>query len=157
VIACFFTGPDFPECYTPMLRQPLPRTGMPFDSTFPTIFSEVSKQNRAVHDGAVMVGRRRDLQPYLILGWSFRLFPKADLIGAVANRGSAFNSAHAMSCTPTVDAVYWLSNGEMYRFTDGERADIWLNLAPTILIWRIRGSRSAHASSMTRRAEKTFA
>jgi hypothetical protein len=118
LIVCLFTGSALPRRCAPMLRRPAPPINMPFDATFPRIFAEATQENPAVHDGAVMVGRVRAPEGYRLVGWSFRLFPEAEL-HMLANRGSAFNSAHAMSRVPTVDAVYWLSGGEIYRFTDG--------------------------------------
>jgi len=124
VIVCLFTGPAFPSRCAAMSRQPAPETGMPFDSRFSEIFAEATMQNPAIHDGAVMIGRRSVSEHYEILGWSFRLFPDAQVIDGPANRGSAFNSAHAMSRVPTVDAVYWVSGNDIYRFCDGAAYEV---------------------------------
>jgi hypothetical protein len=97
---------------------------MPFDITFSDIFAEATRQNPAIHDGAVMVGRRSVADPYEIVGWSFRLFPNAELVGGLENRGSAFNSAQAMSRVPTIDAVYWISGKIIYRFCNGTSFEV---------------------------------
>src|SRR5262249_8113244 len=104
LIVCLFTGPALPARCAPMPRRPAPNVGMPFDIAFPNLSSAATQQNPALHGGAVMVGRGDAPEPYRIVGWSFRLFPEA-VPGAPANRGSAFNSAQAMSEVPTVDAV----------------------------------------------------
>jgi hypothetical protein len=71
-----------------------------------------------------MVGRDHASEPYRIIGWSFRLFPEA-IPSTPANRGSAFNSAQAMSHVPTVDAVYLISKEGVSRFQQGDgREDI---------------------------------
>ena len=115
LIVCLFTGPDLPARCAPMPRQPTPNVGMPFDITFPDVFAAATRENPAVHDGAVMVGRDNASEPYRIIGWSFRLFPEA-IPSTPANRGSAFNSAQAMSHVPTVDAVYLISKEGVSRF-----------------------------------------
>jgi hypothetical protein len=96
---------------------------MPFDITFPDVFAAATRQNPAVHDGAVMVGRDHVSEPYRIIGWSFRLFPEA-IPSTPANRGSAFNSAQAMSHVPTVDAVYLISKEGVSRFQQGAGTDL---------------------------------
>jgi hypothetical protein len=123
VIVCLFTGSGLPSACAPMPRRPAPETGMPFDITFSDVFAEATRLNPAIHDGAVMVGRRRVAEPYKIVGWSFRLFPSAEIQGP-ANRGSAFNSAQAMSRVPTIDAVYWVSGRDIYRFRDGASFEV---------------------------------
>jgi hypothetical protein len=97
---------------------------MAFDGGFPEVFRRAIERNPAIHDGAVMVGRERIGESYKIAGWSFRLFPDRELAGAPANRGSAFNSALAMSCTPTVDATYWISGKFIYRFCGGQAFEL---------------------------------
>jgi hypothetical protein len=124
VIICLFTGETLPASCAPMLRQPAPKTGMLFDSTFPEVHAHAIAQNSAAHDGAVMVGRTTGSDPYRIVGWSFRLFPSAQFIEPTANRGSAFNSALAMSLVAIVDSVYLLSGKTIYRFHDGTTSEV---------------------------------
>lgn len=119
LIACFFSGIRMPTHCTPMLREPIPNVGIPFDATFIDVLNQATRQNPAIHDGAVMVGRATPKETYQIRGWSFRLFPAEGANMALANRGSAFNSAHAMSSVPTIDATYWISGRSIYRFTEG--------------------------------------
>jgi hypothetical protein len=124
LIVCLFTGPSLPSNCAPMPRQPKPEVGMPFDSTFPSIFARAYEENPAIHDGAVMVGRTGASEVYRIVGWSFRLFPEAAPVEPQANRGSAFNSAHAMSQVPTVDAVYLLSRTDIFLFRNGAAVQV---------------------------------
>jgi hypothetical protein len=124
LIVCLFTGRALPLHCAPMSRRPAPPTGMPFDNSFPEVFAEATKQNPAVHDGAVMVRRRTASEHYHIVGWSFRLFPEANVTEAEVNRGSAFNSAQAMSRVATIDAVYCISGKDVYRFCDGVSVEL---------------------------------
>jgi hypothetical protein len=126
VIVCLFTGRDLPPHCAPMLREPAPETGMSFDITFPAVLMHAIAQNPSVHDGAVMVGRERATSPYRIAGWSFRLFPKSEGPKMAPNRGSAFNSASAMSRVESIDAVYLISAENAYRFKRGASAEIIL-------------------------------
>jgi hypothetical protein len=97
---------------------------MPFDITFPDVFAKAIRQNAAIHDGAIMVGRLSASEPYQIVGWSFRLFPNTEAVEPPPNRGSAFNSALAMSRVPTIDAAYWLSGKSIYRFHKGTTFEV---------------------------------
>jgi len=97
---------------------------MPFDSTFPAVLARVTAQNAAVHDGAIIVGRTQTTEPYLVVGWSFRLFPQFVVPNGQANRGSAFNSCSSMSNVPTVDSVYLISGTEIFRFQGGSVAEL---------------------------------
>jgi hypothetical protein len=121
VIVCLFTGSKLPAGCVAMSRHPVPKTGMHFDISFADVFADATRLNPAIHDGAVMVGRHSAAEPYKIMGWSFRLFPNERVDGP-PNRGSAFNSAQAMSRVPTVDAVYWVSGKDVFRFCDGASA-----------------------------------
>jgi hypothetical protein len=66
-----------------------------------------------------MVGRNSIGESYRIFGWSFRLFPDVELVEVPPNRGSAFNSAFAMSFVPGIDATYCISGKTIYRFCGG--------------------------------------
>jgi hypothetical protein len=123
VIVCLFTGCKLPAGCAPMSRHPAPKAGMRFDMTFADVFADATRLNPAIHDGAVMVGRRFATEAYKIMGWSFRLFPN-ERVDGLPNRGSAFNSAQAMSRVPTIDAVYWVSGKEVYRFRHGASTEV---------------------------------
>jgi hypothetical protein len=97
---------------------------MAFDATFSGVLAEATRQNPAIHDGAVMVGRRTASELYKIIGWSFRLFPDSGHFEGLLNRGSAFNSAQAMSRVPRIDAVYCVSGKDVYRFRSGASFEI---------------------------------
>ena len=93
---------------------------MPFDATFPLMLGDVTAQNPALYDGAVMVRRQLASEVYRIVGWSFRLFPQFSIAEAPENRGSAFNSCLSMSNLPEVDAIYLLSRAGVFRFERGK-------------------------------------
>jgi hypothetical protein len=119
VIVCLYTGVVAPAQCEPMLRAPAPEIGMPFSQEFPALLKRATGKNHAVHDGAVMVGRARPTEPYLVAGWSYRLFPNTAVSGEHANRGSAFNSCLAMSFVSGVDGVYLVSESGIFRFQRG--------------------------------------
>ncbi|XIA62060.1 hypothetical protein ACFIOY_20450 [Bradyrhizobium sp. TZ2] len=108
VILCFYTG-DLPSDCAPMPRDPAPAVGLPFDERFGIVLADATRLNPAVHDGAIMIGRTTADSPYLISGWSFRLFAQAKILSIETNRGSAFNSCLAMSMVDGVDALYLIS------------------------------------------------
>ena len=124
VMACLFTGGQFPPFCSPMLRDPSPAVGMGWDQAFRSVLDDVLALNPSIHDGAVMVGRRTVEARYRILGWSFRLFPPDSTYSAQPNRGSAFNSCLAMSNVASVDCVYLQSIGGVFRFERGDIHDL---------------------------------
>jgi hypothetical protein len=93
---------------------------MAFDETFPAILARATGENPAVHDGAIMVGRRHRNEPYQIAGWSFRLFPHFTVAQGQPNRGLAFNSCLSMSREPALDSIYLVSESGVFRFHRGE-------------------------------------
>lgn len=117
VILCFYNG-SMPQYSTPMLRDPSPGQGSPFDERFPYVLADAVMQNEAVHDGAIMLGRSGSTGVYRVTGWSHRLHPPAISI-AVPNKGSAFSSCTAMSCVPGVDALFLISRNGMFVFANG--------------------------------------
>jgi hypothetical protein len=120
VIACFYTG-GLPPCCAPMPRDPAPPVGQAIDARFAVALVEATRLNPAVHDGAIMVGRDGPEAPYLVSGWSYRLFPPEVRVSMTANRGSAFHSSLAMSRVTGVDRVYLVSRGAVFRFAGGRR------------------------------------
>jgi hypothetical protein len=119
LIVCFYTGSTLPPRCAPMPRTPAPPTGTPFDRTFPDVVARARRENPAIRDGAIMTGRSHLTERYTLTGWSFRLFPDSLAITTEANRGSAYNSCLAMSAVATVDFVYLLSGGGLFRFEKG--------------------------------------
>ena len=119
-IVCLFTGGNLPSKCAPMPRMPMPPIGMRLDINFPAVLAEAVAQNPAIHDGAIMAGRRDQNDPYRILGWSFRLFPDEAPHEAAPNRGSAFNSCLAMSVVPSVDRIYLMSERRLFRFKNAD-------------------------------------
>lgn len=118
VILCLFTGTK-PEFAAIMPRDPAPPTGMPFDEGFVELLAGILQDNAAVHDGAIMLGRKNLVQTYEVMGWSYRLHPPATQ-ATVPNKGSAFNSCVAMSWVPGVDVLYLASRGGTFRFHCGQ-------------------------------------
>jgi hypothetical protein len=119
IIVCFFTGPELPRFVAKMPRRPLPPADIPFNEKFLEAYREAITLNPAIHDGAVLVGRRLPKDPYEIVGWSYRLFPPPTDRETTPNKGAAFNSAVAMSTIESVDSVYLLSAGKIIRFRRG--------------------------------------
>lgn len=122
VILCFFTG-HAPEYASPMPRSPAPEAGMTFGENFGDILADALRQNQAVHDGAVMLGRPARENKYRVSGWSYRLHPPAISI-SVVNKGSAFNSCLAMSCLTGVDALFLIAREGTFKFCEGEIAKL---------------------------------
>ena|SRR5271155_2982735 len=116
VIACLYTGRDLPPHCAPMPRLPKPVSGMILDESFPFVLARTIESNPAVHDGAIMIGRRPGTLPYHVVGWSYRLYPPRGPRKGEPNRGSAFNSCLAMSSVETIDRVYLISRGGLFRF-----------------------------------------
>lgn len=119
VIACLYTGTNPPVSATAMPRVPHPPIGAVLDQEFGAHVEASLAANEALHDGAIMLGRAQPLMPYLVTGWSYRLFPPPTCIDAGVNRGSAFHSCLAMSAEGDVDATYLVSHGRAYRFSGG--------------------------------------
>ncbi len=124
VIGCLYTGSTLPSSCAPMPRCPVPATGMLLDVSFPCTLEKAVAENPAVHDGAVMVGRRDRSDPYRVAGWSFRLFPAPAGGETEDNRGSAFNSCLAMSLVPDVDRLYLVSGAGVLRFELGHATEL---------------------------------
>lgn len=118
VILCFFTGRT-PEHASPMPRNPTPRTGMKFGEDFGAVLLDALSCNHAVHDGAIMLGRPDVRKEYTVFGWSYRLHPPS-ISSNIENRGSAFNSCLAMSCTTGVDTLLLISREGGVQFCDGK-------------------------------------
>jgi hypothetical protein len=116
IIVCLYTGPGLPPHCAPMPRVPEPLVGMIFDDRFPAVVAGTLASNPAVHDGAIMIGRRSSAFAYHVVGWSYRLYPPQGPSEAEANRGSAFSSCLAMSGIGMIDRVYLISKGGALRF-----------------------------------------
>jgi hypothetical protein len=119
-IACLYTGQSHPSSCGPMPLSPMPPLGAYLDKSFSRHFVAALALNSAAHDGAIMFGRIRDGERYILTGWSFRLFPQDSVVTHVANRGSAFNSCLAMSVVTRVDRLYVISRDAKLRFERGE-------------------------------------
>lgn len=122
-IICFTTGDQADRFSQPMPRTPEPETGHLFCPEFPGDLEAAVELNPAVHDGAIICNRGSSALPYRISGWSHRLFPPFADSALVSNRGSAFNSAQAMSLVAGVDVVYFWSDDGVWRFVGG-RAEV---------------------------------
>lgn len=120
VLLCFYTGSAFPENCEPMARNPEPPVGMPFGVDFPEHLRGAVQMNEAIHDGAVMIGRENSADPYIITGWSFRLFPpRSESHHSITNRGAAFNSCQQMSLENRIDQTFLISGEEIAQFIRG--------------------------------------
>lgn len=125
VIACLFTGKEFPPNCCAMPRDPLPPLGSILSTVFPSVVQQVARLNASTHDGAIMLRRECEDNSYVVVGWSFRLFPPPGRAPAESNRGSAFNSCIAMSEIPTVDRIYLVSSAGVHRFESGLAKALW--------------------------------
>jgi hypothetical protein len=103
-----------------MPRTPSPSVGQLFDEDFAAVLATAIRLNPAVHDGAIMIGRADCYSPYIISGWSFRLFAGSAISLIEANRGSAFNSCIAMSTVTGVDGLYLISKAGIERCSRGK-------------------------------------
>lgn len=107
-----------------MKREPAPALGAPFDANFNRIVAEAYDINPAVHDGAIVLARAQDRDAYRIVGWSVRLIPPSTPPSAAANRGSAYNSALAMSLVDDVDGVALIHPPKSELFLKGKSYDL---------------------------------
>lgn len=119
LIGCLYTGSTLPPHCIPMPRRPEPATGIAVDASFPSILLQALAVNPAVHDGAILIGRKRSTDAYRIAGWSYRLVPPPGPAESEPNRGSAFNSCLAMSSVETIDRIYLISADGVFRFRHG--------------------------------------
>ena len=118
-IACLFTGENLPSHCGPMPRDPTPEIGTALGDDLAAVLLKALDLNLAIHDGAILFGRRNISELYRIIGWSYRLFPDMPIAEAVSNKGSAFNSCFAMSFAPDVDRLYLISAKEAFKFERG--------------------------------------
>lgn len=128
VIACLYTGAVAPPYCEPMPRAPEPATNMAFDIKFSEIWGHALAANRAVHDGAILIGRDKGADTYRVIGWSYRLFPPPGPVPAEPNRGSAFNSCLAMSNVEAIDRIYLVSKEGVFKFKQGCVSRLALNV-----------------------------
>jgi len=120
VILVFSTGTEIPSSCVAMPRDPVPETQFPFDRDLASRLEEAYAINHSIHDGAILFQRQRPSQPYLCLGWSFRLAARGISSNAIPNRGSAFNSALAISTSDGIDCVGLIFESSFEFFVDGQ-------------------------------------
>ena len=118
-IACLYTGRAAPKACAPMRRVPAPQIGQVLDMSFTSHVIAALALNPAIHDGAIMLSRLNVSTPFIISGWSYRLFPPHVAKNGPPNRGSAFNSCLAMSKMDSVERMYLLTRGVVTRFISG--------------------------------------
>lgn len=104
-----------------MGRSPMPPLGVVFDASFSDVLLQAHTLNPAIHDGAIMLLRGSASESYKIAGWSYRLTPPFSPEQAQPNRGSAYNSAFAMSKARGVDAVAIAAVGTIEMFVAGKQ------------------------------------
>ncbi|MEY9726274.1 hypothetical protein [Bradyrhizobium yuanmingense] len=118
IIFVLYKGSEPPPFAAPMPRIPPGPVEQVVDLWFTEVIRQAYKDNPALHDGAIMV-KKTSAGQLIVKGWSFRLFPPEAPTESTVNRGSAFNSCHAMSFISEVDCVFLLSNGECFQFQNG--------------------------------------
>jgi hypothetical protein len=123
LLVCLYTGNNIPDYAEPMPRSPAPPLGAPLDSRFPQFYRTALAINAESHDGAILAGRGSASAPYIITGWSYRLYPPSAKRTEIFNLGSAFHSCRAMSSVPTVDAVILFARKARVIFFGGEPQD----------------------------------
>lgn len=119
VIACLFSGENFPGFCAGMPRNPMPPIGHRFTTSLAIVLEDAIRSNAAIHDGAIMLRHMPNDGGYTVAGWSFRLFPPLGRTIVEPNRGSAFNSCLAMSEVESIDGVYLASSAGVHRFCRG--------------------------------------
>lgn len=124
VILCFVTGPTLPEHCAEMPRWPRPPTGTPLDDEFGSYVAAEVARAPALHDGAIIVSRSSAKTKYCVSGWSYRLLSPHQPTTAEANRGSAYNSAIAMSLVEHVDLVALVLEGGVEVYLHGQRVGL---------------------------------
>jgi hypothetical protein len=107
-----------------MPRDPVPPVGVPFEDGFAATLANATLLNPAVHDGAIMIGRVDPAAPYVVSGWSFRLYAKPPASSVGTNRGSAFNSCIAMSLVAGIDGIYLISKLGVERCVLGKSVSL---------------------------------
>jgi hypothetical protein len=121
LLLCLYTGEAIPYFTEPMLRLPAPREEVTLDASFPQLYAKALATNFEVHDGAILAGRSSALSnPYVVRGWSYRLFPPSRGPVNAPNRGSAFHSCMAMSALPEIDGVILFARRERLIFVQGD-------------------------------------
>ncbi|MNE34880.1 hypothetical protein D3C80_1286180 [compost metagenome] len=123
IIACLYTGPQFPAACAPMPRSPAAPLGARVQFLSDALAQAIAL-NPAVHDGAIMLMRDGLGREARVTGWSYRLFPAGRPIATVPNRGSAFHSCLSMSLEADVDSVFLVSCGAAFCFQRGEMRDL---------------------------------
>ena len=128
-ILCLINGADALRYVDPMFRKPCPDVGFLLSNDFANHLDQAIQLNPSIHDGAIICQRRAPGGKYFVEAWSMRLLPPKFSSVDFPNRGSAFNSALAMSVVPQVDAIYCWSNGEVWKFSSGTMTAIVSSLS----------------------------
>lgn len=119
IILVFTTGQVSEEDCLPMARSPMPTVGTPFDSSFTQTLAEAVKMNISIHDGAVILSRVDESEPYYLSAWSMRIVSRHAPHSPKANQGSAYNSVLSLSMASNVDACCIIAPGQLTFFQGG--------------------------------------
>ena len=103
----------------PMPRTPAPESEFAIREDFCARVEAAFALNPSIHDGAMVCRLASSGEAYELIYWSCRLFPPRFGVHEYVNRGSAFNSAIATSKVEGVDAVYFWSSAELWKFENG--------------------------------------
>lgn len=126
LILIFYVTSKCSAFYTSMSRTPDPPVGVPFGSTFPELFLQVTRENPSLLDGAILVevGQSSKVVPK-VTAWSCRLFPPSnESVNKKSNRGSAYNSAMDFSVLEGVEFVYLLNCNGIIRIKNGSETNL---------------------------------
>lgn len=109
---------DNTDCVA-MPRSPLPDVGQAFDATLPSTLKNAFNLNPSIHDGAIIFSRSNRKDTYRLTGWSMRIVNNSIPIEIESNRGSAYNSAAAISLSRNVDLCCVLGGDDLLIFKNG--------------------------------------
>lgn len=110
-----------------MPRDPLPPVGWSMNCDLGERLEEALDLNYSIHDGAIIFERREPTKYPICNGWSYRLYPPEVAAQITPNKGSAFNSALAMSCVSGMEAVLTWSDDRILKFNSGRIDEIQLS------------------------------
>lgn len=102
-----------------MPRTPMPKLEFFIDGDFAKNLIAANKLNPSIHDGAIVAIWEKEKEKYSVRHMSCRLLPPQIGNHSHQNRGSAFNSALAMSNVMQVQKVYFWSNRALHLFESG--------------------------------------
>ena len=118
---CFVEKSHEVRTFSQMPRAPKVKLPVKFDLSFPSFFLDALRLNDSYHDGAIIVENIKN--GWQVVALSFRLHPPQSKIISRANKGSAFNSAAAMSEDQNVTEIIGWNKDAIWVFKNGEHTE----------------------------------